>query len=35
LDANELGAKVGISFQDAQAKRYSPKTKEYLSGLLL
>ncbi|WP_146038407.1 hypothetical protein [Pseudomonas sp. FW300-N1A1] len=33
LDANKLGAKVGISFQDAQAKEYSQKTKDYLSNL--
>ncbi len=34
LDANELGAKVGISFQDAQAKRYSQTTRDYLSDLV-
>jgi len=34
LDANELGAKVGISFQDAQAKRYSQVTRDYLSDLV-
>jgi len=33
LDANKLGAKVGISFQDAQAKEYSQKTREYVSNL--
>ncbi|WP_339465581.1 hypothetical protein [Pseudomonas lurida] len=33
LDANALGAKVGISFQDAQAKEYSQKTKDYLADL--
>lgn len=33
LDANELGAKVGISFQDAQAKRYSQMTRDYVSAL--
>ncbi|MEG9624945.1 hypothetical protein [Pseudomonas guariconensis] len=35
LDANALGAKVGISFQDAQAKRYSQVTKDYLSNLVI
>ena len=33
LHANELGAKVGISFQDAQAKRYSQMTRDYVSAL--
>jgi len=33
LDANKLGARVGISFQDAQAKEYSQKTRDYLSNL--
>lgn len=33
LDANKLGAKVGISFQDAQAKEYSQQTRDYLSNL--
>ncbi|SNT00499.1 MULTISPECIES: hypothetical protein [unclassified Pseudomonas] len=34
LDANALGAKVGISFQDAQAKRYSQVTKKYVAALV-
>ncbi|TBW13030.1 hypothetical protein E0E50_00705 [Azotobacter chroococcum subsp. isscasi] len=33
LDANKLGAQAGISFQDAQAKRYSKQTREYVSDL--
>ena len=33
LDANKLGAKVGISFQGAQAKEYSQETRNYVSSL--
>nr|WP_279153030.1 hypothetical protein [Pseudomonas mosselii] len=35
LDANALGAKVGISFQDAQAKRYATATREYVASLVI
>lgn len=35
LDANKLGANVGISYQEAQAKEYSAKTREYLSNLAI
>lgn len=35
LDPNELGEKVGISFLDAQLKRYSQKTKVYIEELLI
>ncbi|WP_143497501.1 hypothetical protein [Pseudomonas sp. Irchel s3h17] len=35
LDANKLGAKVGISYQGAQAKEYSAQTREYVSSLIV
>nr|WP_314494467.1 hypothetical protein [uncultured Pseudomonas sp.] len=33
LDANKLGAIVGISYQEAQAKEYSAKTRQYIAKL--